>query len=78
MSGVATTYWAMSEHNDHLEISRNIAKSAKKTTKNTNELLTYLLSESPEYLIQHTSTKQYYRTLSLPFTPVVESKWFAI
>lgn len=75
MSGLATAYWAMSEHNDHLKVVQNVAKSAGKIITNTNELLKYLLSESHENLIEHTSTKQYYRTFTLPYTPVIESEF---
>lgn len=51
MSGTALNYGAISEINEHLEISYQLAENMGKSITHFNDLVELLKSESPENLV---------------------------
>lgn len=76
MSGSALNYWAMTENNDHLPLAYQIASDLGKPTDRFDELVDTLVSAEPDKLLKYASLfNDMDRSISLRFTPVVESKF---
>lgn len=76
MSGVAGNYWAMSEHNDHLELAHKIAADLGEPKKTHEELVAFLKSVPADKLSVYNFEMPSHVLFDIPFTPVVESEFW--
>lgn len=74
MSGTVENYWAMSEHNDHVELAYQIAENLGQPKKNIEELINFLKSLPAEKFNEFSQITARGILFEIPFTPVIERK----
>ena len=74
MSGVAGNYWAISEHNDHLELAHKIAADFGEPKKTYENLVAFLKSAPADKLSEYSTVTSPNILFDIPFTPVIESE----
>ncbi|XP_055303123.1 carboxylic ester hydrolase-like [Sitodiplosis mosellana] len=72
MSGVADHYWAMSEHNDHVELAYKIARDLGEPKSTHDELIAFLKSAPAEKLDQYSTVAVPNVLVEIVFTPLIE------
>ena len=74
MSGVVENYWAMSEHNDHVELAYKIAADFGEPKETIDELVEFLKSVPAEKLCEYNNIAPMQLLFPLSSTPVIESE----
>ncbi|XP_031638986.1 esterase 6-like [Contarinia nasturtii] len=74
MSGVIGNYWAMSEHNDHLDIAHKIAGDLDEPKNSYEDLLAFLKSAPADKISEYSKILLPNAVAVIQFTPVVERR----